>query len=138
MPPTSIPRHFKQKHTIPDYIFTDGTSPNSIERRFAEDLDVADEVVVYAKLPRGPRGFYIPTPVGNYSPDWAISFKKGSVKHIFFIAETKGTMDSLELRPIEQAKISCAKKLFNEISTTGFNYHDVDSYQNLLTVMETL
>jgi len=129
---------FKAKHAIQDYIFTDGSATNSVERRFAEDLDVADEVIVYAKLPKGPRGFYIPTPVGNYSPDWAISFKKGAVKHIFFIAETKGTMDSLELRPIEQAKISCAKKLFNEISTTGVKYHDVDSYQSLLTVMETL
>lgn len=78
------------------------------------------------------------TPVGNYPPDWAISFRKGEVKHIFFIAETKGTMDSLELRPIEQAKISCAKKLFNEISTTGVKYHDVDSYSSLLTVMETV
>ncbi|WP_455598327.1 type III restriction-modification system endonuclease [Cloacibacillus sp.] len=131
-------RAFKAKHAIQDYVFTDGSATDSIERRFAEDLDVADEVIVYAKLPRGPRGFYIPTPVGNYSPDWAISFKKGAVKHIFFIAETKGTMDSLELRPIEQAKISCAKKLFNEISTTGVKYHDVDSYQSLLTVMETL
>lgn len=129
---------FKAKHAIQDYVFTDGSAANSIERRFAEDLDVADEVIVYAKLPRGPRGFYIPTPVGNYSPDWAISFKKGAVKHIFFVAETKGTMDSLELRPIEQAKISCAKKLFNEISTSGVKYHDVDSYQSLLTVMETL
>jgi type III restriction enzyme len=129
---------FKAKRSIQDYVFTDGTAVDSIERRFAEDLDVADEVVVYAKLPRGPRGFYIPTPVGKYSPDWAISFKKGAVKHIFFIAETKGTMDSLELRPIEQAKISCAKKLFNEISTTGVKYHDVDSYQSLLAVMEML
>lgn len=129
---------FNAKRAIQDYIFTDGSSANSIERRFAEDLDVADEVAVYAKLPRGPRGFYIPTPVGNYSPDWAISFRKGAVKHIFFIAETKGTMDSLEIRPIEQAKISCAKKLFNELSTTGVKYHEVDSYESLLTVMETL
>jgi type III restriction enzyme len=131
-------KEFKAKNAIQDYVFTDGMATNSIERRFAEDLDVADEVIVYAKLPRGPRGFYIPTPVGNYSPDWAISFKKDKVKHIFFIAETKGTMDNLELRPIEQAKISCAKKLFNEMSTTGVKYHDVDSYQSLLTVMETL
>jgi type III restriction enzyme len=129
---------FKAKHAIQDYVFTDGTAVDSVERKFVQDLDVADEVIVYAKLPRGPRGFYIPTPVGNYSPDWAISFKKGSVKHIFFIAETKGTMDSLELRPIEQAKITCAKKLFNEISTSGVKYHDVDSYQSLLEVMETL
>jgi len=129
---------FKAKHAIQDYIFTDGSATNSVERRFAQDLDVADEVIVYAKLPKGPRGFYIPTPVGKYSPDWAITFKKGTVKHIFFVAETKGTMDSLELRPIEQAKISCAKKLFNEISTNGVKYHDVDSYQSLLMVMETL
>lgn len=129
---------FKAKHAIQDYVFTDGTATKSVERRFAEDLDTAEEVVVYAKLPRGPRGFYIPTPVGNYSPDWAITFKKGTVKHIFFIAETKGTMDSLELRPIEQAKISCAKKLFNELSTSGVKYHDVDSYQTLLSVMGTL
>lgn len=131
-------RAFKAKHAIQDYVFTDGTATDSVERRFAEELDTADEVIVYAKLPRGPRGFYIPTPVGNYSPDWAISFHKGAVKHIFFIAETKGTMDTLELRPIEQAKISCARKLFNEISTTGVKYHDVDSYSSLLTVMETL
>ena len=129
---------FRAKHAIQDYIFTDGTSTDSIERRFAEDLDSADEVVVYAKLPRGPRGFYIPTPVGKYSPDWAISFKKGSVKHVFFIAETKGTMDSLQLRPIEQAKITCAKKLFNELSTSEVKYHDVDTYQNLLSVIDSL
>lgn len=128
----------RAKKSIQDYVFTDGTAQKSVERRFAEDLDTADEVVVYAKLPSGPKGFYIPTPVGKYSPDWAISFKKGSVKHIFFIAETKGTNDSLELRPIEQAKIRCAKKLFNEISTAGVKYHDVKDYASLLAVMESL
>jgi type III restriction enzyme len=129
---------YQAKKAIQDYVFTDGSAEDSIERKFAKDVDAADEVVVYAKLPRGPQGFYIPTPVGNYSPDWAIAFRKGSVKHIFFIAETKGTMDSLNLRPIEQAKIFCARKLFNEISTTGVKYHDVDSYQRLLDIMQTL
>ncbi|MDR2728395.1 MAG: hypothetical protein LBB56_04625, partial [Chitinispirillales bacterium] len=129
---------FAAKRAIQDYVFTDGISQNSVERRFAQDLDTADEVVVYAKLPRGPKGFYIPTPVGNYSPDWAIAFKRGSVKHIFFIAETKGTMNSLNLKPIEKAKIDCAKKLFNEISTAGVKYHEIDSYENLLNVMQTL
>ena len=100
-----------------------------------EDLDAAQEVCVYAKTAEG-----IPysTPVGNYSPDWAIAFYEGTVKHIFFVAETKGTMESLNLRPIEQAKISCAKKLFNEMSTSNVKYHDVDSYQNLLNVMKLL
>ena len=82
--------------------------------------------------------FQIPTPVGNYSPDWAIAFYEGKVKHIFFVAETKGTMESLELRPIEQAKISCAKKLFNEMSTSKVKYHDVDSYQSLLNIMNAM
>ena len=95
-------------------------------------MDAAEEVCVYAKL---PKGFSIPTPVGNYSPDWAIAFNKDTVKHIFFIAETKGTMESLNLRPIEQAKIKCAKKLFSQLSSGNVVYHDVDSYQSLLNVM---
>lgn len=123
------------KKAIQDYVFIDGFAEESIEREFAKDLDIAEEVCVYAKL---PRTFQIPTPVGNYSPDWAIAFYEGKVKHIFFVAETKGTMKSLELRPIEQAKISCAKKLFNEMSTSKVKYHDVDSYQSLLNIMNSL
>lgn len=129
----SFDKAFLAKKAIQDYVFTDGSAEKSIERKFAEDLDAADEVCVYAKL---PRTFQIPTPVGNYSPDWAIAFYEGTVKHIFFIAETKGTMESLELRPIEQAKISCAKKLFNEMSNSKVVYHDVDSYQSLLNIVE--
>ena len=131
----SFDKAFLAKKAIQDYVFTDGSAEKSIERRFAEDLDAAEEVCVYAKL---PRTFQIPTPVGNYSPDWAIAFYEGMVKHIFFIAETKGTMESLELRPIEQAKISCAKKLFNEMSNSKVVYHDVDSYQSLLNIMNSI
>ncbi|SJZ75178.1 type III restriction-modification system endonuclease [Eubacterium coprostanoligenes] len=131
----SFDKAFLAKKAIQDYVFTDGSAEQSVERRFAQDLDRADEVCVYAKL---PRTFQIPTPVGNYSPDWAIAFYEGTVKHIFFIAETKGTMESLELRPIEQAKISCAKKLFNEMSTSKVVYHDVDSYQSLLNIMNSI
>lgn len=131
----SFDKAFLAKKAIQDYVFTDGVAEKSIERKFAEDLDAAEEVCVYAKL---PRTFQIPTPVGNYSPDWAIAFYEGKVKHIFFVAETKGTMESLELRPIEQAKISCAKKLFNEMSTSKVRYHDVDSYQSLLNVMNSI
>lgn len=131
----SFEKAFKAKKAIQDYVFTDGTAEKSVERRFAEELDIANEVCVYAKL---PKGFHIPTPVGNYSPDWAIAFYEGTVKHIFFIAETKGTMESLNLKPIEQAKILCAKKLFNKISTDKVRYHDVDSYQSLLNVINSI
>lgn len=131
----SFDKAFLAKKAIQDYVFTDGSADKSIERQFAEDLDAAEEVCVYAKL---PRSFQIPTPVGNYSPDWAIAFYEGKVKHIFFIAETKGTMETLELRPIERAKISCARKLFNEMSTSNVVYHDVDTYQNLLNIMNSI
>ena len=94
-------------------------------------MDLADEVCVYAKL---PKGFSIPTPVGN----WAIAFNKGVVKHIFFIAETKGTMETLNLKPIEQAKIACAKKLFSNLSSADVVYHEVNSYQHLLDIMDWL
>ncbi len=123
-----------QKH-IQDYVFTDGMADKSIERKFAEDLDSAAEVCVYAKL---PRGFHIPTPVGNYSPDWAIAFNKGTVKHIFFVAETKGSLDTMSLRKVEEVKIECAKKLFNEASTSDVRYAHVDSYENLLGIIVTI
>jgi len=77
-------------------------------------------------------------PAGSYSPDWAIAFNEGTVKHIYFVAETKGTMESLQIRPIEKAKISCARKLFNEISIDNMVYHDVDSYQSLLNIMPSI
>lgn len=128
----SFDKAFAAEKAVQNFVFTDGTAEQSVERRFVQELDKADEVCVYAKL---PKGFAIPTPVGNYSPDWAIAFYEGSVKHIFFIAETKGTMETLDLRPIEQAKISCAKKLFNDISTSNVRYDAVDSYQSLLDIV---
>ena len=128
---------FKASKAIQDYVFTDGYAVDgqSTERKFVSSLDSAEEVVVYAKL---PKGFSIPTPVGNYSPDWAIAFKEGTVKHIYFIAETKGTMDSLQLKPIEQAKINCAKRLFNNISTSHVRYEAVNDYQKLLSVIHSM
>ena len=117
-----------QKH-IMDYVFSDSDG----ERKFASALDGATEVCVYAKL---PRSFQIPTPVGNYAPDWAIAFNKGTVKHIFFIAETKGSMDSMELRGVEKAKIACARKLFNDVSTSNVRYNAVSSYEQLLDLVQ--
>ena len=99
------------------------------ERKFAKELDVSKEVAVYVKL---PNGFYISTPVGHYTPDWAIAFKDGSVKHIYFVAETKGSMDTLDLRGIEDAKIHCAREHFKAISGESVVYDVVDSYDALL------
>ena len=115
-----------------DYVFFDSNK----EKEFAESLDAAEDVVcVYAKL---PRSFQIPTPVGNYAPDWAIAFNKGSVKHIFFIAETKGSLDSMELdvRGVEKAKIACARKLFNDASTSDVRYEAVDGFDKLMDIVQ--
>ena len=127
---------YKSLKCIKDYVFVDGINKSeSIERKFAEALDQNDEVVVYAKM---PRSFYIPTPVGNYSPDWAIAFKEGTVKHIYFLAETKGSLDSLQLREVESAKIECAKKLFNKMSTSEVRYEQVSNYTELLNKINSL
>ena len=125
----TVDKAYEAKKHILDYVFPDSQS----ERTFAEDLDKAEEVCVYAKL---PRSFHIPTPVGNYAPDWAIAFNDNmGVKHVFFIAETKGSMDSMQLKGVELAKIECAKKLFNNASTSNVRYDVVDSYGSLLDVV---
>ncbi|MEC0140927.1 DEAD/DEAH box helicase family protein [Paenibacillus macerans] len=117
-----------EKHVY-DYVVTD----SKIERAFAKELDVSNEVRVYAKL---PRGFFIPTPMGNYNPDWAIVFKEGDVKHIYFIAETKGSMESMELREVEKAKIECARKHFAKLNTGQLKYDVVNSYEKLLEIVK--
>ena len=118
----------KAKRHLYDHIVYDSTN----EQKFAEQLDTNKDVAVYVKL---PSGFYISTPVGKYNPDWAIAFYEGSVKHIYFVAETKGTLDTMKLNhitPTEQAKIDCAKAHFRAISTDDVIYSVVDSYQALL------
>lgn len=116
----------KAKKHLYDHIVYDSTR----ERDFAAELDVNTNVAVYVKL---PDGFYIATPVGHYNPDWAIAFYKGSVKHIYFVAETKGSIHSMQWRTIEQSKIHCAKEHFKAISGDNIVYDVVDSYKSLLT-----
>ena len=102
------------------------------EHKFASMLDIDDNVAVYVKL---PKSFYISTPVGHYNPDWAIAFYEGTVKHIYFVAETKGSMQSMQLRGIEQAKKHCAEEHFKKISSGNVIYEVVDSYQALLDIV---
>ena len=122
----------KLQNHVYDYAITD----SDVEREFVEELDTSSEVVVYAKL---PRGFLIPTPVGDYNPDWAISFKAGRVRHIYFVAETKGSMSSLTLREMEKIKIECAKKFFDEISQCvtrdRVKYEVVTDYAKLMDIV---
>lgn len=113
-----------QKHLY-DHVVYDSTG----ERDFAAELDINTNVAVYVKL---PDGFYIATPVGHYNPDWAIAFYEGNVKHVYFVAETKGSLRSMQLRLIEQSKIHCAREHFKAISGDNVVYDVVDSYQSLL------
>ena len=113
-----------QRHLY-DHIVYDSTN----ERNFASELDTNTDVAVYVKL---PDSFYISTPVGHYNPDWAIAFYEGTVKHIYFVAETKGSMSSMQLRQIEESKIHCAREHFKAISGDNVVYDVVDSYKTLL------
>ena len=113
-----------QRHLY-DHIVYDSTN----EHDFAADLDTDNNVAVYVKL---PDSFYIATPVGHYNPDWAIAFYEGTVKHIYFVAETKGAMSTMQLRTIEESKIHCAREHFKAISNGNVVYDVVDSYQALL------
>ncbi|MCI9659283.1 MAG: DEAD/DEAH box helicase family protein [Lachnospiraceae bacterium] len=108
-----------------DYVVYDSEK----ERAFAEKLDTVDEVAVYVKL---PKGFYISTPAGNYCPDWAIAFSEGTMKHVYFVAETKGSVSSMQLRQIEEAKIHCAREHFKAISGSSVIYDVVESWEGLM------
>ena len=118
----------KTKKHLYDYFVFDSTN----ERNFAVELDMSTDVALYAKL---PNGFYISTPVGNYNPDWAIAFYKGKVKHIYFAAETKGSMSSMQLRSIEESKIHCAREHFKAISSDSVVFDVVDSYQSFFDMV---
>ena len=111
-----------------DHIVYDSTN----EQKFAAELDTNRDVAVYVKL---PDGFYISTPLGRYNPDWAIAFYEGTVKHIYFVAETKGSMDSMQMRLIEKSKIHCAREHFKAISNGEVVYEVVDSYKSLLDIV---
>jgi len=118
----------KAKKHLYDHIVYDSSN----EQTFATELDTNTNVAVYVKL---PDGFYISTPVGHYNPDWAIAFYEGTVKHIYFVAETKGSMNSMQLRLIEESKIHCAREHFKAISNGEVVYDVVDSYKTLLDMV---
>ena len=112
------------------HIFDKLRYDSTVEKEFGAELDTADMVELYVKL---PGGFYINTPMGKYNPDWAISFKEGFVKHIYFVAETKGDTSDLQLREVEKAKIECARRHFSVISSDTVKYSVVNTYSDLLT-----
>jgi type III restriction enzyme len=123
----------KLKNHVYDYAILD----SQVERDFVKDLDTSTEVVVYSKL---PRGFLIPTPVGDYNPDWAIAFKEGDIKHLYFVAETKSDQPSMKMRELEQTKIKCARKFFDEIgrmiNEDRVRYDVVTSYTDLIALVK--
>lgn len=102
------------------------------EMNFAKQLESDADVEVYTKL---PRGFYINTPLGHYNPDWAVVFREGSVKHVYFIAETKGSMREVDLREAEKSKIECARRHFASLSNSSVKYDVVKSYKDLYDIV---
>ena len=89
---------------------------SDIERNFALELEKNKNVKVYAKL---PSWFKIPTPLGNYNPDWAVLIKTGEAndeEKLYFVVETKGSIFEEERREVENLKIKCGKKHFETVS----------------------
>ena len=127
--PVDSSRAVKTNRHIYDYVFTDSKN----EREFVALLDSGTEIEVYAKL---PKAFSIPTPVGGYTPDWAIAFKQGVVKHVYFVAETKGSMSSMQFRKVEDTRIECARKFFTRINSEQVKYGVVNSFAKLMELVQ--
>jgi type III restriction enzyme len=110
----------KQEKTIYNYIPVD----SNIEEKFAQECEADSKVIFYFKL---PRGFKIPTPLGNYIPDWAVILENDH--RLYFVAETKSTLNNELLRGIEELKIKCGKKHFIEFE--GVIYRQVTEVKQL-------
>lgn len=123
----------RKSELLKKHIYDFLTSDSKIESDFATALENSTEVVVYAKL---PKSFYVSTPVANYSPDWAIVFDKDKVRHIYFVAETKGSDSDMDLREIEKLKIHCATEHFKEISGAEVKFEKVSSYEKLMSIVQ--
>ena len=119
-----------KKH-IYDYLTT-SSNPSKIESNFVRELENSVEVIVYAKL---PQSFYISTPEAKYSPDWAIVFDKDKARHIYFIAETKGSDSDMDLREIEKLKIHCAEKHFEAIGNGIIKFAKISTFDKLLEIV---
>lgn len=119
----------KSEKSLYDLVVVDS---QGVEKNFAEELERQQAVEVYTKL---PRGFYINTPVGKYNPDWAVVFREGAVKHIYFVAETKGSQAVTQLREVERAKIECASRHFASISDSTLKFGVVKDYNTLYNVV---
>ena len=91
-----------------DYLVLD----SAVERQFAQYLDGREDIKLFMKL---PDKFRVPTPVGDYNPDWAIIKVEDGTEHLYLVRETKSSQDPAKRRPSENAKIKAAMKHFAAI-----------------------
>jgi len=113
-----------QERTTHDYIVYE----SKVEKEFAEKLDSMDTIRFFVKL---PSWFVVPTPVGNYNPDWAIVAEKDA--KIYLVRETKGTLDEEKRRMIENQKIKCGERHFEAIDVDFAVCTNVqDAFKNVL------
>ncbi|WP_406873348.1 DEAD/DEAH box helicase family protein [Aminobacter sp. P9b] len=92
---------------------------SEVEKQFARDLDSNENVKLFVKL---PSWFKIDTPIGTYNPDWAFVTERD--EKLYFVRETKSTLDNEERRTKENQKIACGRKHFD---TLGVDYDVVTS-----------
>lgn len=112
---------FESQRSVYDYVVYD----SDVERGFAEQLENNESVKVYAKL---PGWFKVPTPLGSYNPDWAVVIEDNGLNKLYFVVETKGSIEGKDLRPKEQAKIRCGEKHFAALGNDA-QFMKADSFQ---------
>lgn len=107
---------------------------SSVEASFADQLETNTAVKVYAKL---PGWFTVPTPLGTYNPDWAVLINSDEGERLYFVVETKGTLDTANLRYMESAKIKCGKEHFNAIKVeeSSVKYQVTTTVDGLLSTL---
>ena len=118
----------KANRHVWEYVETD----SDVERKFLAELEQhVNEVIVYAKL---PKNFVIPTPFGGYNPDWAIAFNQDKIRHVYFVAETKGSTSEIDLRESEKQKIASAKAFFAKLQQIQGNNSELEQADTLAEV----
>ena len=99
----------KVEHSVYDYIVYDSST---VERPFAVALDNDPDVKMFFKI---PDNFKIDTPIGNYNPDWAVFLNKNGEEKLYFVIETKGSLNPYERKGKENLKIHCGKQHFKAL-----------------------
>lgn len=109
------------------------SAASEVERRFILQLDAHAAVQVFAKL---PDSFTIPTPLGEYHPDWMVLLRAGNARQRFFVLDTQTALAASRPRHSALAKLDCVRKFFEQLhgshSSMTIQFELVATFEELL------